>query len=94
MKLKIIRRQSNADNSMFNERTYYTEDDNIILDFLNEYDGEGNISEWIEDNIEDMNVLHNDMSLGYNDKECDKVDYNIEFIADSGLDNVKLNISE
>lgn len=82
MRLTITRRQHNDTMFAYNERTYETTNDDIILDFLNEYDGEGNIREWVEENLRYMNTLHNQMSLGYDDKECDKVDYSIVFDND------------
>lgn len=83
MRLTIIRKQCNDDNSMFNERTYETTNDDIILDFLNEYDGEGNIREWIEENLRYMNTLHNQMSLGFNEADCRTIDYYIVFDNDT-----------
>lgn len=89
MRLTIYRRQHDATEDSYNTRTYVTDNDDIILDFLNEYDGEGNLRQWIEDNVNDMDVLNNNMTLGYNTDECNIIDYHIVFDNDTTKTSIK-----
>ena len=82
MQLTIVRRQHNGDMFQYNERTHATDDDNMILDFLNCYDGDGNVREWIEDNLKEIPVLHNCMSLGYDANNSNIIDYYVVFDND------------
>lgn len=86
MRLEIIRKQHN--NTMFHycDRTYITEDEDLIMDFLNDYyDEKKNLREWVEYALPMMTCIGNNMSLGYEESECMNVDYNLCFINDKGL---------
>ena len=88
MKLEIIRKQYSDSLSQYNNRIYTTQDDDLILDWLNAYmDEHTDMREWIEDNIQDFICEGNDMTLGYRPEECDNIEYNIRY------ENDKINMN-
>lgn len=85
MRLNIKKTIHDKEGFNYIKREYTTDDDNIILDFLNEYDGEGNISQWIESNLNEMICLGNNISVGCDQNKCTIIDYKILFENDKQI---------
>ena len=69
-----------------NIRTYITEDDDIIIDFLEAYyDKKEDIHTFLNDIDKTMVCVGNDMSLQYEDRTDNEVKYKIWFTNDKGI---------
>lgn len=87
MRLEITRHQrSDTDAFQYNDRKYYTENDEIIFDFLEEEANEKkDRREWVEFALDWMTNIGNSMSLGYNPDNCKEISYSIVFIDEKGV---------
>lgn len=87
MRLEITRHQrSDSDAFQYNDRTYYTENDEIIFDFLETQSNENkDLREWAEFILPWMTCTGNSMSMGFNADKCNQITYSIVFINEKNI---------